>query len=214
MNATARPIASSQEGIFTRVRSVAIGFLFAAVLLIPRILRLRRNAGTWKAVRILLAVAGAGLVIVPLSIASSWVAAVVGLVLFVAAILLPPAKAAAGVADKAKELGALVVVNGGEYEPLNASVVPVQLFVGSGEIFVINSGLNAILMICVAEITSCIAAESQGRWILRLRWAEQTSDFAYRGVFAEHLARVAESTIRSVIRSPLPVLQETRAARA
>ena len=214
MKATASPLVSSQEGIFTRVRNFVIGLIFAFILLIPKVLRLRRNARMWKAVRLLLAVTGAALVIVPLSVASSWFAAVVGLGLFVAAILLPPATAAASVPQRAEQLGALVMVNGGTYEPLGGPALPVHLFVGSSEIAVMDAALNTILAIPVAEIASCIAAESQGRWILRIRWADQSSDFIYGGVFAEHLSRVAESTIGSVIRSPLPVLRQSRAASA
>ena len=50
-----------------------------------------------------------------------------------------------------------------------------------------------------------LPAEAGGDWIVRIRWAEHTADFHYRGIFAEHLARVAESTLRSVIHSPLPI---------
>jgi hypothetical protein len=49
---------------------------------------------------------------------------------------------------------------------------------------------------------------------MRIRWAEHTADFHYRGIFAEHLARVAESTLRGVIHPPLPVLPQKRAATA
>ena len=214
MNATARPGVSSQEGVLTRVRDFTIGLIFATILLIPKLLRLRRNARAWKVIRILLAASGAALVMMPLSAASSWVTAVAGLALFVAAILMPAAKPASGVDEKAREVGALVVVNGGEYEQSSAPPLPVKLLVGSERIAVLDSRLQPLLSIPVASISSALAAESQGRWILRIRWADQTSDFVYRGVFAEHFARVAESAIRSVMRSPLPVLQQRRAAGA
>jgi len=70
------------------------------------------------------------------------------------------------------------------------------------------------LVIPNAEIASAIASESAGDWIVRIRWAENTADFHYRGIFAEHLARVAESTLRSVIHTPLPILPQKRAATA
>ena len=66
----------------------------------------------------------------------------------------------------------------------------------------------------VSEITSAQAEESHGRWSLRVNWANKTAAFAYGGVFAEHLARVAETTIRGVMRPALPVLAQRRAAGA
>jgi len=65
-----------------------------------------------------------------------------------------------------------------------------------------------------AQIISTISSESAGDWIVRVRWAEHTADFHYRGIFAEHLARVAESTLRSVIQPGLPVIPKKRAATA
>src|SRR5215472_11480684 len=85
MNATASPAASQQESTGTRLRNFALGSLFALVLLIPKLLRLRTNAQTWLVFRILLAIAGAALVILPLSIANSGFTAIAGLALFLAA---------------------------------------------------------------------------------------------------------------------------------
>src|SRR5277367_6171362 len=90
---TAPATATSQhEGTAARLRNLLIGAMFAAVLLIPRLLRIRRNAESWMAFRILLGFAGAGLVVVPLSLWSSRLAARPGVGLFLAAILLQPAE--------------------------------------------------------------------------------------------------------------------------
>jgi len=207
-------IPAAQESIGTRLRNLAIGSLFALVLLLPKILNLRRYRRTWLAFRIALAFAGASLVILPLSLWNSFTAAIAGLALFLAAILLPGAKADTTLADTAAQLGALVVVNGGEYQPGNAHAAPVQLFVGDERIWALESHMHPLLVVPTAQISSAAAAESAGDWILRLRWAEHTADFRYRGIFAEHLARVAESTLRSVMREPLPVLPQKRAATA
>jgi hypothetical protein len=69
-------------------------------------------------------------------------------------------------------------------------------------------------VIPVSQISSATAAESAGDWIVRVRWTDHSADFHYRGVFAEHLARVAESTLRSVMHVPLPILPQKRAATA
>ena len=164
-------------------------------------------------VRIFWGVAGAALVVLPLGFGTSFVPAILGLAMFVSAILLPPAKPDAGTGEKARELGALVVVNGGRFKLGEASFAA-QLFVGDEHISVCDSRLESFLEIPVSEITSAQAEESHGRWFLRINWANKTAAFAYRGVFAEHLARVAETTIRSVMRPALPVLPQRRAAGA
>ena len=137
-----------------------------------------------------------------------------GLALFLAAILLPGAKPDTTVSDTADQLGALVVVNGGEYQPGNAQPAPVQLFVGPERTWALDSQMHPLLVVPTAQISSANAAESADDWILRVRWADHTADFHYRGIFAEHLARVAESTLRSVMHQPLPVLPQKRAATA
>jgi hypothetical protein len=134
--------------------------------------------------------------------------------MFISAILLPPAKPETTVDSKARELGALVVVNGGRFKLRDASSFAAQLFIGADLISVRDSRLQSFLEIPVNEITSARAEDSQGRWFLRIDWSNKTAVFAYQGVFAEHLARVAESTIRSVMRPGLPVLPQRRAAGA
>jgi hypothetical protein len=214
MSAASNPALSQQESFGKRLRHIAVGTLFALVLLIPKILHARRNPRSWMLFRIFLGVAGAALVIVPLGSWSSYAPAVVGLTMFISAILLPSAKPAADVGDKTRELGTLVVVNGGRFKLGDASSFAAHLFVGGERIAVRDSQLQSFLEIPVSEITSAQAEESHGRWFLRINWATKTAAFAYDGVFAEHLARVAETTIRGVMRPALPVLPQRRAAGA
>jgi hypothetical protein len=206
---------SSQQTFGARLRAAAIGALFALVLLVPKILHLRRNPRTWFLFRLALGLVGAAIVVLPLGLSTSWFASIVGLAMFLTAVLLPPAKRDACVDEKTRELGALVVVNGGEYQPGNALPAPVRLFVGPERIWALDSRLQPLLVIPVAEVTSACAEESYGRdWFLCIRWSDRAAEFSYRGIFAEHLARVAETTLRGVIHSPLPVLPRSRAARA
>jgi hypothetical protein len=234
MSTTSTPIASPQETTAARLRNFGLGALFALVLLVPKLLNIRRDRRSWLAFRVLLAIAGASLVILPLSLWNSWHAAIAGLAMFLASILLPGAKPDTALADTAARLGALVIVNGGVYqveggqlengqvekgqlenEQLeDAPPSAVQLFVCSERIWALDSQLHPLLVIPTAQISSATAAESAGDWIVRIRWAEHTADFHYRGIFAEHLARVAESTLRSVIHPALPVLPQKRAATA
>jgi hypothetical protein len=214
MSTTSTPIAPQQETIAARLRNFGLSALFALVLLLPKLLNLRRDRRSWFAFRIVLAFAGASLVILPLSLWNSWTAGIAGLAMFLAAILLPAAKPDTTLADTAARLGALVIVNGGGYQPGDVEPSTVQLFICPDRIWALDSHLRPLLVIPTSQIVSAIASESAGDWIMRIRWAEHTADFHYRGIFAEHLARVAESTLRSAIHPPLPVLPQKRAATA
>ena len=234
MSTTSTPIVSQQETTATRLRNFGISVLFAVMLLVPKLLNLRRDRRSWFAFRVLLAIFGASLVILPLSLWNSWTAAIAGLAMFLAAILLPEAKPDTTVADTAVRLGALVIVNGGIYQAEEARTetepvgntrfgsVPgenrersqVQLFVCADRIWALDAQQQPLLVIPTAEIISAIASESAGDWFVRVRWAEHAAEFRYRGIFAEHLARVAESTLRSMIQPVLPVIPQKRAATA
>jgi hypothetical protein len=211
---TAPVTAAARESTSIRLRNLLIGASFAVILLIPKLLRIRRNPSSWLAFRVFLGVAGATLVIVPLSLLNSWLTAPAGLAMFLAAILLPPVKAISNVDAKAHELGALVVVNGGAYQHGKATAVPVQLFVGADHICALDSQLYLLLEIPSDQISSATALQNDDRWTLQIRWPDNTAEFSYDGVFAEHFARVAQSTVESVMRPPLPILSKSRAAGA
>jgi hypothetical protein len=214
MSATSNPALTQPESFGKKLRHLVVGTLFLLVLLIPKVLHLRRNPRSWMLFRIFLAIAGAALVIIPLGAWNSYVPAILGLAMFVRAILLPAAKSFTGIGDKICELRALVVVNGGRFKLGDTPSFAAQLFVGAEHVRVLDSHFQSFLEIPVGEITSARAEESHGRWFLRINWANKTAAFLYRGVFAEHLARVAESTIQSVMRPALPVLPQSRAAGA
>jgi hypothetical protein len=214
MDSTANPTASRAENFVARLQKLAIGALFAGVLLVPKILNLRRDERSWTAFRILLGIAGAALVILPLAFWNSWMAAIAGLALFLTAALLPPANPIYTADDKARELGALVVVNGGSYQPATGPAVSVQLFVGAETIWALDSSFQSVLSIPVSEISAVHVEEADDRWLVRVRRVDRLEELSYRGIFAEHFARVAESTIRGVMHSSLPILPRARAAKA
>ncbi len=214
MDSTANPAASQTANALARMQKMLIGALFAGVLLVPRILNLRRDERSWTAFRVLLGLAGAGLVILPLAFWNSWLAAIAGLAMFLTAALLPPAIANETADDKARELGALVVVNGGKTRMANGVAVPVRLLVGTENIWALDSRLQTRLIIPVGEVSSVYSEEAENGWVVRVRRPNSVEEFAYRGVFAEHFAKVAENTIRGVMRPGLPVQPKARAARA
>lgn len=214
MSTTPSPASTQTDTSGSRLRNAAIGTLFALVLLVPKLLHVRRNPKSWMLFRLLLAAAGAALVLLPLGYQNSFLYAIVGMFMFIAAILLPSVKPEVSVDDKARELGAFVVVNGGRLSYANASSAAVQLFVGAEQVSALDADFQTLLLVPVSEIQSVRAEESDGRWLLCLTWADHAAQFAYRGVFAEHLARVAETTLRSVMRPALPVIPQRRAASA
>jgi hypothetical protein len=214
METTASQTASQTDSLGIRLRNIAIGALFALVLLVPKLLRIRRDPRSWTAFRILLGIAGAALVVLPLAFWNSWLAAIAGLAMFLTAALLPSAQPDTHADEKAKELDVLVVVNGGKYRPGTGPAACVQLFVGADNIWALNSHLHPLLIIPTSGISSVRAEETANGWVVRVRWKDRIAEFSYSGIFAEHLARVAESTIRSVMPSALPILPRSRAAGA
>jgi drug/metabolite transporter (DMT)-like permease len=139
MSETPSQTLSPPEGTGARIRNAFIGAFFVLVLLIPKLLHLRRNARSWLFFRILLALAGASLILLPVGLSNSYVLSLVGLAMFTASILLPSAKPDTGADDKARELGALVVVNGGKFKVGETPSFAAQLFVGSDYVRVAGS---------------------------------------------------------------------------
>ncbi len=214
MSTTAPREIKQQQGSAPRFRNVSIHALFALAQLGHNLLHLRCNPRSCLVFRVALGFAGAALVVLPLSLWNSWIAAIVGLAMFTAAILLPPAKAGTSADRKARELGALFVVNGGKYQPGNSPAAAVQILVGADNIWALDSRFQFLLVIPTAEISSVRAEESAGRWNLQIRWLDHTAEFSYRGIFAEHLARRAETSLRAVMPAALPVAPKRRAAGA
>ena len=102
MDSTANPAASQTANALARLQKMFIGALFAGVLLVPKILNLRRDERSWTAFRVLLGIAGAALVILPLAFWNSWLAGIAGLAMFLTAALLPPALSTV-TADRSEE---------------------------------------------------------------------------------------------------------------
>jgi len=215
MSTASSPALAQSESFARRVRHFVIGTLFAAALLIPKLLQVRRNPRSWMTTRILLAFAGAALVLFPLGSNDSFLPAVFGLAMFLTAILLPPAKPVDAGSDIARQLGAIVVVNGGRFKlAAEGDSFAARLFVGFEHLSVRDSQLVSRLEIPVAEITAAQAEESHGHWFLRVNWSGKTAVFSYRGLFAERLSRVAASTIAGVPRPAAPEVPRSRAAGA
>ena len=174
-----------------------------------------RKTHSWLFFRIVLGLGGAALVIFPVASGNSYIFPVVGLVMFIVATLLLPAKPRSTLEEKARELGALVVVDGGRYRfPDSSSSVRVQLFACADRISVLDTRFRLLFEIPTAEITSFLALQAEKGWFLEVIWSAHAAEFFYRGISAEHLVRVAESALRRVTPAPAPVIPQRRAAGA
>jgi len=206
--------ASSDENLFQKVK----GFFGAAVFLtihrFPRLLQLHRNQKSWTLFRIALACLGAAIVILPLSLWNGWITASFGLLLFVVAILLPPAQVESATDRKASELGAQTVVSGGEYQPGNAPAAEVRLFISPTLIWALDAQFDTLLQMPAPDINSVHLEEKDERWLLQIRWADYKAEFAFGGFFAERFARLAEESVRAALPQVLSAAPKRRAVSA
>jgi hypothetical protein len=115
-----------------------------------------------------------------------------------------------------------VVLNGGAFIPHGADRPSrlVSIFVNPDRLFVVDEREHTLEEIPVVRVRQLEArpvtapgepeAEAQ-TWDLEISWEAnemRTARFRYDGVFAEHLARVAENTLRNLLRKELPILRK------
>jgi hypothetical protein len=172
-----------------------------------------RKRRPWTAVRILLAVSGATLVVFPIGLGNNYALSVTGLAMFVFAILVGAANPKTAPQKKALALGARVVVNGGRYQPDDGSAAEVELFVDADSVWALDKNLAPLLVLAIPAITSVDAERSPRGWTLRVCFAEQAAEFQYEGASAEQFAHAAERALRNVMPAP-PVVPQRRAASA
>jgi hypothetical protein len=206
-------LAPSQES-GSGVRHAVAETLAAAARVVPNVSRLRRNAKAWALFRVFLGIAGASLVVLPVGLANNYYYAVAGLVMFIASILLPPPKPPLSVEEKARDLGALGVVDGGQFVSAASSRTPVHLFVCAQRVLAVDAHLQTLLDVPVSELHLAHAEETNGGWLLSIAWADRVAQFVYRGMSAEHRAHMAETAVRTVMLPALPEVSKSRAANA
>ena len=204
------------------VRKAALSVLFAAILVIPNIRRLRRKIWEWSAVRILVAAVGCLLGWRYKHANGGIVDLVVGVALMAFGLLVRAKPEAKSVDAQARELDALVVLNGGAFIPAGSERPSrlVSIFVNPDRLFVVDEHehtLEEIPLVRVRELAvHPVPAQGESEaeaqtWDLEITWESKdmrTARFRYDGFFAEHLARVAETTLRNLLRRELPVLRE------
>ena len=211
---TTPTVITSEAKFLPRVRGFLGAALFLALRRFPKLLQLHRNEHSWTIFRFALACFGAALVVLPLSLWNGWIMAIFGLLLFVIAILLPPAELESSTDRKARELGAQMVISGGEYQPGNAAAASARLFISPEHIWALDSGFHPLVVIPVAEISRLRIEPDANGWRLQVRWANHKAEFSYQGIFAERFARLAEESILAANPSTMNAALRRRAARA
>jgi hypothetical protein len=148
------------------------------------------------------------------------VASLAGSLLLFAFSLLVRAKPAVKSMDAlTDELGALLVLNGGTFRqsPGSTPIRDSKVFVHPEQIIVWGPRDGRLLEIPLGKVRNLAAypvtngtGKSLEPWEVVISWMADgpcSTTFRYDGAFAEHLARVTESTLRSQWKKELPVIQ-------
>jgi len=219
VNNSAEESAQTRRSFGQWAKRAGLFLLFGTILVIPRIRRLRRRVWAWTGVRVAVGVCGVWLVWRYAYAKGELAALASGLLLLAFSLLIsakPPTKS---VDALAQELSALVMLNGGTFR-LSSDSVPIpraQIFVHPEQIIVLGPREQRLLEIPLAMVRGLAAnpttanGSRQGAtpWEVEVRWGAEapcTTTFHYDGAFAEHLARVTESTLRSQWKKELPVI--------
>jgi hypothetical protein len=188
--------------------------VFAAILVIPKVRRLRRRIWEWSAVRILVASLGCLLGWRYKHANGGVVDLIVGIALMAFGLLVRAKPEAKSVDAQARGLDALVVLNGGAFIPAGSERPSrlVSIFVNPDRLFVVDERGHTLEEIPLVRLRELAARpipvsdepETEAQtWDLEITWESRdmrTARFRYDGVFAEHLARVAENTVRNLLR--------------
>jgi len=206
----------ARESARTRARRLAIAILFSVILLIPRLRRLRRHPKAWLVLRIVVATAGVALIWRFARLGGGPASLAVGLALLIVGVVVRARPEKKTVDDVARELDALVVVNGGDFSGDGNQHSDVSIAVGTERLVVLTRAhqrLAEIPLGATRQISTGLAGANGHRssavWELRIDWESEgceTARFRFQGTFAEHLARVAGQTIISVWKKSLPVI--------
>jgi hypothetical protein len=189
-----------------RLRRGVLWAIFALVLMIPKVNRLRRRRLTWNLLRVMMAATGAGLLALAAARGHAVAPLAAGVSLLLFALILAPERAEFSIDARSRELGALIVVDGGRYFDVTGSGHRVKLFLCPDRLLVLNLRLEVLVEIPLQEIRALVVETVNDGWSFRVEQAEGAASFVYKGTFGEHLARVAETTVRGQLYRELPVL--------
>jgi hypothetical protein len=180
--------------------------IFAMVLLIPKLNRLRRRRGLWNLIRLVTSLAAMAVLAIGVDRGLGAAPVVVAAAMLLFALLAKPERQRISIDARRRELGALVVVDGGLYAEGAGNRRRVKLFIAADRVWVLDRDLQVLLELPCGRIRAQSVESSGDRWSFLLECGDEKREFVYEGVFAEHLARVAAAMVRSQMQRELPVL--------
>jgi len=189
------------------LRRAVLWLIFGSILMIPKINRLRRHRRAWNFGRFLAGLAGVAMIAIGADGQHKLAMIALGVLALLLALLLAPERPKRSVDARARELGALVVIDGGVYSSDAPAPYRAMLFIGSDRLWVLNSALAVLSEIPLLQLRELILEPAGSDWKLRLDCGQSAAEFLYQGNFAEHMARVADETLRSRLHRELPVLR-------
>ncbi len=201
------------------VKRAAIAALFTVILMIPRLRRLRRNVRAWTVIRICALGLGAWLTGCFIFAQKNVDILLPGIFLLAFGALVRARPEKRSVDAVAREFGALVVLNGGAFmnPPEGKLLSHVSLAVSSERLTILGPDERRLLEIPISRVREIVAAPASAQpatpvdaWEFQIHWDSHeghTARFRYEGFFAEHLARIAERTLRSVWKKELPIMK-------
>lgn len=215
----AAPSAAEPRQTLTQyAKRAGLFVLFGTILIIPRLRRLRQRVWPWTCVRLTSAVCSLWLAWRFTRGQTGWASLFSAGILLAFGLLVRSRPLAKSVDAVAHELNALVVLNGGAFRLSgNARVIPsTQIYVRPDALIVTGSHeqrLAEIPLTRIQNLTVYAIDKGPGKgaepWEVRIEWLSGeacTTSFRYEGAFAEHLARVTESTVLSQWKKKLPVI--------
>ena len=205
------------QGLWRTAKQTGLVILIGSVLLIPRVRRLRRRAEAWAFIRLASVFAGAWLLWWYRHEGARIPSLVAGTLLLLFAVFVRARPTVKSTDDWARELNALTVLNGGTFRMAGEQPARgAEIFVRPDIIMVFAPPHRILADIPVPAIRAIAAhplanngGDSASPWEVVVEYAGDVSrriTFSYDGPFAEHLARVTESTLREQRKKGLPIL--------
>jgi hypothetical protein len=167
---------------------------------------LRRRKRAWNFVRILMVMAGAAMLLLGVS-RGHMALLMAGALALLFGLLLSAERPEISIDARAKELGALITVDGGNYVDESGNRHRTKLFIGPDRIWALDAALHVLLEIPLPQVRTLVVEPSGTDWTFRVHGQDAKAEFIYEGSFAQHLAGVAEATVRSRLNRELPVLR-------
>lgn len=184
----------------------ALWVIFALVLLIPKLNRLRRRRALWNFLRVVTAAAGLAVLMVDVVHGFHAGPVIAAGIMLLFALLAIPERQGTSIDARRRELGALVVVDGGLHGDAAGKRKRVKLFVAADRLFVVDSELQVVDELAYEQVRGQSVESSGDGWSFKLECEDRKREFVYEDAFAEHFARVAAATVRSRLHRELTVL--------